>query len=548
MPKSFSPEASDLLRMTKKAAKMGQLSFDNDAQNGVLTLIDDAHRRAHAQLTRHEWITWEQKQEAFRRMKYKPVPKFEEISRDEHPIRLVRTGRRSGKTTYAAAEAVATMLMKPDSLGWIIAPTYDLVSRCWDMIIKMLDRLVAMGFVKYRTRVNTKNQMKVVLDNGASAEGHTAGGEGETLQGIGLHWLIMDEIAQIPPWIFLEIVVPAVIQQGGWTLLIGTPRGEMWATREARAAEIREERRGEPSQWREFSFGSWWNVYEFPGGRTDPKILLMERTMTYAAFQEQICAQPQSSSSIIYKEFREEIHARNCPFDSDMEVHLSIDPSTGANPYAVIAIQDYGEMIKIIDEYYISGTITDQVINELRTRVWWENVSSAIVDDAVPQERKAWQRHDSVHFAVKMAKKSSRIEDSLPIVREWLRDSMKFNAHTENIRDSIIEELYPALTWTELMDEEKNSVMAHLEDRVAEQPDILLQCARLFIDRFRCKNMLQEFRTYTYKKPRNDNLNVSEDPVDYNDHTLSACRYWLFRNKRHWGAVRAEPSSYAEIA
>lgn len=548
MPKSFSPEASDLLRMTKKAAKMGQLSFDNDAQNGVLTLIDDAHRRAHAQLTRHEWITWEQKQEAFRRIKFRPYPKQQEICQDTHPIRLVRCGRRAGKTILAAAEAVATMLMKPDSLGWIIAPSYDLVSRCWDMMVKMLDRLVAMGFCKYRTRVNTKNQMKIVLDNGACAEGHTAGGEGETLQGIGLHWLIMDEIAQIPAWIFLEIVIPAVIQQGGWTLLIGTPRGEMWATREVRAAQIREERRGEISQYREFHYESWHNVYEFPQGRTDPKILFMERTMPYAAFQEQICAQPQSSTSIIYKEFKEEIHARNCPFDSDMEVQLSIDPSTGANPYAVIALQDYGDMIKVIDEYYVIGTVTEQVINELCTRVWWENCVSGIVDDAVPQERKVWQRHDHVHFPVRMAKKSSRIEDSLPIVREWLRDPMQFHSLTEPIRDSIIETLYPALTWTELLDEEKNSVMAHLEDRVAEQPEILLRCARIFIDRFRCKNMIQEFANYTYRKPRNENLNVSEDPVDFSDHTLTALRYWLFRFKRSHGLERAEPASYAEIA
>lgn len=548
MPKSFSPEASDLLRMTKKAAKMGQLSFDNDAQNGVLTLIDDAHRRAHAQLTRHEWITWEQKQEAFRRMKYKPVPKFEEISRDEHPIRLVRTGRRSGKTTYAAAEAVATMLMKPDSLGWIIAPTYDLVSRCWDMIIKMLDRLVAMGFVKYRTRVNTKNQMKVVLDNGASAEGHTAGGEGETLQGIGLHWLIMDEIAQIPPWIFLEIVVPAVIQQGGWTLLIGTPRGEMWATREARAAQIREERRGETSQWFEWNFGSWLNTYEFPGGRTDPKIIMMERTMTYAAFQEQICAVPQSSSSIIYKEFNEEVHVRNCPFDSDMPVYLSIDPSAGANSYAVIAIQDYGDMIKIIDEYYIAGVVSEQVVNELRTRVWWENCVEGLVDDAAPQERKNWQRHNDVHFSVKMAKKSSRIEDSLPLVRKWLREPLKFNILTNPIRDEIIESIFPGLIWEELLDEEKNSVMAHVEEKVALKPDILLQCARIFIDRFRCKNTINEFKTYTYRLAPKGDRNISEDPVDFNDHAVSCIRYYCWSKKRRFGEERAEPSFYAEIA
>jgi len=546
MTKSFSAEATDLLRLTKKAAKTGQLSFDNTAQNGVLTIIDDAHRRAHAQLTRHEWITWEQKQEAFRRMKYKLAPKFEEIARDQHPIRLVRTGRRSGKSTYAAAEAVATMMMKPDSLGWIIAPTYDLVSRCWDMIIKSIDRLVAMGFVKYRTRVNTKNQMKIVLDNGASAEGHTAGGE--ALQGVGLHWLIMDEVAQIPPWIFLEIVVPAVIQQGGWTLLIGTPRGEMWATREARLSKVREERRGEPSLWTEFTFGSWHNVFEFPGGRTDPSILQMERTMSYAAFQEQICAQPQSSSSIIYKEFNEQVHARNCPFDSDLPVYLSIDPSTGANPYGVLAIQDYGSMIKVIDEYYQIGKITDEVINELRTRVWWENCVEGIVDDAVPQERKAWQRHDDVHFSVKMAKKSSRIEDSIPLVREWLRDPMKFNAHTAPIRDRIVGTLFPDYTWADLMDDEKNSVMAHVEDEVAGKPEILLECARIFIDRFRCKNMIEEFRSYTYRVPRNANLNVSEDPVDFKDHLMSCTRYWLFRHKRTYGAPRAEPSSYADIA
>ncbi len=486
-------------------------------------MIDDAHRRVHAKLTRHEWISWEQKQEAFRLMNFKIYPKQEEICKDPHPIRVVRAGRRSGKTTLAAHEAVATMLMKPNSLGWVIGPTYDLTSRCWDMMLDQLDRLAALGYVRYTTRVSTKSQMKVVLDNGAAAEGHTAGGWGEGLQGVGLHWLVMDEIAQIEPWVLLEIVMPAVIQQNGWCFLIGTPLGESWATREYRNAQIREERRGEKSIWSEVIFESWFNTFEFPGGRMDPKIIQMERTMTHEAFMEQICAQPQRSRYVIYKEFVEDVHARKCDFDPDLPVYLSIDPSTGVNPYAVAVFQDYGSMVKMIDEVYQIGAISFDIIKECSSRPWWNNVVEAIVDDASPQEKEVWRRHEDCHFSVKMAKKPGYIEDSLPLVRNWLRDPTIFNGYTEPMRDAIIKKLFPQYAWPDLQDEEKNMVMSHLETEVQDHPDILLKAARFFIDRFRCPNAIDEFRAYAYLKPRRDDRNPKETPVDFKNHLLDCC-------------------------
>ncbi len=481
-------------------------------------------------------------------MGFRPYPKQEEICRDLHPIRIVRAGRRSGKTTLAAHEAVATMLMKPNSLGWVIGPTYDLTSRCWDMMLDQLDRLESLGYVKYRSRVSTKSQMKVVLSNGAAAEGHTAGGWGEGLQGVGLHWLIMDEIAQIEPWVLLEIIMPAVVQQNGWSFLIGTPIGESWATRAYREAQIREERRGEKNPFEEWIFPSWLNTAEFPLGLNDPKIVQLERTMTHEAFMEQICAQPQKSRYVIYKEFNEDIHGRKCEFDPDLPVYLTIDPSTGVNPYAVLAIQDYGSMVKVIDEVYEIGKISYDIIQECSTRIWWSSVIDAIVDDASPQEKEVWRRHEKCQFSVKLAKKPGYIEDSLPLVRNWLRDPAIFNGYTEPMRDAIVTKLFPEFQWVDLDGEEKNTVMSHLETEVQEHPDILLAAARLFVDRFRCPNMMDEFRAYAYMRPRQQDRNPKETPVDFKNHACDALRYWLWKYKKTAGLERHSPSRYADIA
>lgn len=457
-------------------------------------------------------------------------------------------------TSLAAALAVAQMVARPGTFGWTVGPDYDLAFRCWTMIIAHLDRLAALGVVKYRTRQNTKSSMRVELDNGSVCEGQTVE-DADGLQGVGLDFVIVDEIAQIQSFVFTEMLAPAFTQKNGWAFLIGTPRGDDWASRMARHDHVQAQREGREPDWAEFVYETWHNTVEFPGGRGDPKIMKMERLMPYEEFMEQVCARPQRSKYVTYKEFDAQVHVRRVPFKPGVPVHLSIDPSSGVNPYGVAVFQDYGDSVNMIDEYYKTSVLAEDVVSELAERTWWSHVKSAIVDDAWPQEVKMWQRlvwergKGETRFMIGAAHKSQYIEDSIPLVKQWLRDPLRWNTSLAPIRAKVIEELFPGKAWLELEPEDQNQVMIHTENEADQDKSLLLGAARFFVD-VHCRNVVDEFASYVHKKPKKDDHNVPEAPVKFNDHLMDCIRYFLWNSKRYYGvgATRATPVSYVEVA
>ena len=544
MPRTASAET--LLRTFRTVTENGGVTFGSRERDPITQILLDASRRAEAVRRKHDRITWEEKEAAFAEMGFVPTEKQKEISMDEHQIRVMRAGRRSGKTVLASAEGVATMIKKPGSRGWVMGPYFDVTARCWEMVVKHIERLERLGMVGVEKRRDSSSSMYIQLDNGASVEGRSAE-TGDTNQGVGLDWLVMDEIAQIEPFVLMEVVFPAIIQQGGWALLIGTPIQEHWASEEARKEKIRSERTGEPSAWKEFIFESWLNTYEFPLGKDDPKIRQMRRTMDPHVFMEQVMARPQRSPTVVYQEFNEEIHGVRCKFNPEFPVYLVADPG-GSNIYAVEAFQDYGNRIEVIDEFYESHKVAPEVINNLRQRVWWPSVQEVLIDDASPSDIKLWRMHPDVHFAVKRANKPGYIEDSIPLVKAWLRDPMLYNYLTEPLQARIVEERWPGKDWLDLDPEDHKEIEIALEEQLAENPDILMACAKIFFDNYRCPNVIKEMAGLHVKRPRKDEKNLPEVPVSYRDHGADCIRYYIFSKKRHYGAERAEPIEGERVA
>lgn len=445
-------------------------------------------------------------------------------------------------TTLAAHEAVAVMLKKPGSFGWVVAPDYDLAFRCWEIVVAELDKLVARGIVQYKEKSSSKTAMRIALDNGSVCEGQSCE-NADDLQGVGLDWLVIDEIAQVLPFVFLQMLYPALADRGGWAFLIGTPIGENWTEKEYRHQVRQAQRDQVPCSWSEHMFETWHNTKIFPLGENDPKILDLKRTMPPEEYMEQVCARPQKSRYVTYKEFDEQVHVnKGAKYDPTLPVQISIDPSTGVNPYAVAVFQDRGNLVLMIDEYYKLGVTFDDVIADLATRKWWPNVDEALIDDAWPQERENWRRSPFVHFSVRKAGKSSYVTDGIPIVRNWLRDPLKFNQLVEPIRAKISEESFAGKRFEDLDIEDQNVFLINLEDAASRDKRILADAARFFIAPH-CIHVVDEFTGYQYRKRKRDDQNPSEAPTPNKDHLMDAIRYYIHYKKRRYqdDPLRASP-------
>jgi hypothetical protein len=75
-------------------------------------------------------------------------------------------------------------------------------------------------------------------------------------------------------------------------------------------------------------------------------------------------------------------------------VSLAIDPSGGAAPYAILAIQEVGRYVCVVDCYYNTrdGNADEDAIDWLKSRPWHDDIADGICDPAARQSIDRFQR------------------------------------------------------------------------------------------------------------------------------------------------------------
>lgn len=140
-------------------------------------------------------------------------------------FRIVACGSRWGKTTAAAMEGVAAAMAPAErSIGWVVAPTYDLCDRVFREIeVVVLERL------RHRLIAKKEAERRILLRNlsgGVSEIRAKSADNPVSLLGEGLDWLVADESARLKPTIWQAHLSQRLIDKRGWALLISTPKGK----------------------------------------------------------------------------------------------------------------------------------------------------------------------------------------------------------------------------------------------------------------------------------------------------------------------------------
>jgi hypothetical protein len=165
------------------------------------------------------------KRALFERMRYEPHPGQWEIHKSPAPRRIVACGVRWGKTTCAAMEGLAAALEpRPRSIGWVVAPTYDLADRVFREI-----QLGAVQYLRHRVVAMKEAERRLILTNLAGGQSEIRAKSADnpvSLLGEGLDWVIVDEASRLKPTIWQSHLSQRLIDKQGWALLISTPKGK----------------------------------------------------------------------------------------------------------------------------------------------------------------------------------------------------------------------------------------------------------------------------------------------------------------------------------
>lgn len=146
-----------------------------------------------------------------------------EVMASEARFRILRAGRRWGKTRLAAHETVMAATSKPGQMVWWVANNERNVMRGYRNVLRQLPRELLV-----KDPPSEKANVRVLeLKNGSRIEFYTAGTP-DALIGEGVDFLVVDEAAAIEESVWYQRLRPTLSDTGGRALIISTPRGRNW--------------------------------------------------------------------------------------------------------------------------------------------------------------------------------------------------------------------------------------------------------------------------------------------------------------------------------
>lgn len=152
-------------------------------------------------------------------------PKQAEIFQSSARFKVVSAGRRGGKTYLSAVMLLIEGLRDFNDKGqslldkrvFYVAPTFDQGKRIiWDLL-----KDLGKGVIKS----TLENQAVLTLINGRKIEIKGAD-RPDSLRGVGLSYVVMDEYAFMKPDVWEKILRPTLTDVTGNALFIGTPEGK----------------------------------------------------------------------------------------------------------------------------------------------------------------------------------------------------------------------------------------------------------------------------------------------------------------------------------
>jgi len=265
-------------------------------------------------------------------------------------FKVVVAGRRFGKTFLAMRE-LCYRAKEPDQEIFYITTSY----RAAKMIMwKPLKRkLLKLRWVK---KIN-ESELSILLKNGSTIS--LKGSEDpDKLRGVSLSYCVIDEAAECKlKELWGEIIRPALADQQGGALFIGTPRGKSnpFYDLYVRAASS--------AGWANFTFttlqGGFVSASEIAAARDD---------MTATQFRQEFEATFETSDNQVAWSFKHEFNVVDGLMDINTSIiHVGLD--FNVNPIcANILVKGANDVLICIDEIRIYGSNTDEMVEEINSR------------------------------------------------------------------------------------------------------------------------------------------------------------------------------------
>ena len=211
------------------------------------------------------------------------LPWQTEVFSDTTRFKIVAAGRRTGKSRLAAWLLIINALQTEKGHVFYVAPTQGQARDImWQTLLELGHSVITSSHI---------NNLQIKLVNGATIS-LKGGDRPETMRGVSLKFLVLDEYADIKPDVWEQILRPALADQKGSAMFIGTPMGRNHFYELYKYAEL-----GNDETYKAWHFTSYDNPLLDP-----EEINVAKKSMSSYAFRQEFMASFEAAGSEMFKE------------------------------------------------------------------------------------------------------------------------------------------------------------------------------------------------------------------------------------------------------
>jgi predicted phage terminase large subunit-like protein len=231
------------------------------------------------------------------------LPWQQEVWHSEARFQVVAAGRRTGKSRLAAYKLFFKALDGRKGSVFYVAPTQGQARDImWELLLEIGQGIIATSHV---------NNLQLKLINGTTIS-LKGGDRPETMRGVSLKYLVLDEYADIRQDVWEQILRPALADQKGEALFIGTPMGRNHFYDLYKYAELEGDESYEA-----------WHFTSYDNPLLDPEeINAAKKHMSSFAFRQEFMASFEAMGSEMFKE--EWVKFGKRP-EKDFDCYIAID-------------------------------------------------------------------------------------------------------------------------------------------------------------------------------------------------------------------------------
>ena len=332
-----------------------------------------------------------------------------QVSSSNKRFRVLVSGRRFGKT-YLCITEMMKYATRVNKNIWYVAPTFKMAREIvWLKLKSMLSDFNWIDTIN-ETNLSIKVKKTGSIISLKGCENY------DSLRGVGLDFLILDEFADIDEKAWTEVLRASIADTEGDVLMCGSPKGYgNWSYRMYLKGK-------EDEEWDSFQFTT------LQGGMVPAEeIQQAKQDVDIRTFRQEFEGTFENYAGAVYYNFHAVDNVKQKEIDWSKPLHIGLD--FNVDPMSACVAQIDRDKIHFVDEIVIYSSNTDEMVQEIKDR-YGTKIRIFVYPDPACRQRKtsAGGRTDltilqNAGFGVKCKLKHSPIRDRVNAVNSRLKSA-----------------------------------------------------------------------------------------------------------------------------